>query len=121
MKKDIKPLEAVLAGRLINAAEQLEGESIGAPVVVAELQNRLGSSLLSLGFAPQAIPIIEKSRTIRVKLLGPDHPETLASMNNLAKGYKDAGNLDLALPLFEETLKLRKSSLAPTTLTLSAA
>jgi tetratricopeptide (TPR) repeat protein len=34
-------------------------------------------------------------------------------MNNLALGYQAAGKLDLALPLFEETLKLRKAKLGP--------
>jgi tetratricopeptide (TPR) repeat protein len=34
--------------------------------------------------------------------LGPDHPSTLTSMGNLAEGYRAAGKLDLALPLFEE-------------------
>ena len=34
-------------------------------------------------------------------------------MNNLAVAYQDAGKLDLALPLFEETLKLTKAKLAP--------
>ena len=34
-------------------------------------------------------------------------------MNNLAVAYQAAGKLDLALPLFEETLKLRKAKLGP--------
>ena len=34
-------------------------------------------------------------------------------MNNLAEAYRAAGKLDLALPLFEETLKLRKAMLGP--------
>ena len=34
-------------------------------------------------------------------------------MNNLALAYQAAGKLDLALPLFEETLKLRKAKLGP--------
>jgi tetratricopeptide (TPR) repeat protein len=34
--------------------------------------------------------------------LGPDHPHTLQSMNNLAYGYRAAGKLDLALPLYQE-------------------
>jgi tetratricopeptide (TPR) repeat protein len=34
-------------------------------------------------------------------------------MNNLAGAYKSAGKLDLALPLFEETLKLHKAKLGP--------
>src|SRR5437868_2045826 len=45
--------------------------------------------------------------------LGPDHPHTLMSMNNLATAYQAAGKLDLALPLFEETLKLRKAKRGP--------
>ena len=34
-------------------------------------------------------------------------------MNNLAWGYQAAGKLDLALPLFEETLKAIKAKLGP--------
>ena len=34
-------------------------------------------------------------------------------MNNLANGYRDAGKLDKALPLFEETLALQKTKLGP--------
>jgi hypothetical protein len=34
-------------------------------------------------------------------------------MNNLAVGYQAARQLDKALPLFEETLKLRKAKLGP--------
>jgi eukaryotic-like serine/threonine-protein kinase len=34
-------------------------------------------------------------------------------MNNLALAYHDAGKRDLALPLFEETLKLSKAKLGP--------
>ncbi|HEV3344317.1 MAG TPA: tetratricopeptide repeat-containing protein, partial [Pirellulales bacterium] len=45
--------------------------------------------------------------------LGPDHPSTLTCMDNLARGYHAAGNLDLALPLYEETLKLKKAKLGP--------
>ena len=50
---------------------------------------------------------------LRKAKLGPDHPDTLTSMNNLAMAYQDAGKLDLALPLFEETLRLRKAKLGP--------
>ena len=34
-------------------------------------------------------------------------------MNNLAGAYRDAGRLDKALPLIEETLKLTKAKLGP--------
>ncbi|MBM4224058.1 MAG: tetratricopeptide repeat protein, partial [Gammaproteobacteria bacterium] len=47
------------------------------------------------------------------QILAADHPATLTSMNSLAEAYRDAGKLDQALPLHEETLKLRKAKLGP--------
>jgi serine/threonine protein kinase/tetratricopeptide (TPR) repeat protein len=113
VKAGEEPLEAVLARRLVKAAAQLEGESVGEPEAVAAMQDRLGTSLLSLGFAPEAIPLLEKARATRQAKLGPDHPDTLLSMNNLALGYQAAKQLDKALPLFEETLRLSKARLGP--------
>jgi hypothetical protein len=43
--------------------------------------------------------------------LGADHPGTLASMHNLATAYQTAGQLELALALYEQTVKLRKARL----------
>jgi serine/threonine protein kinase/lipopolysaccharide biosynthesis regulator YciM len=106
-----EPLEAVLAKRLIQAAGQLEGESVGDPLMVAGLQYELGTTLLSLGFPADAIPLFEKARKTRSAQLGPDHPDTLTSMNNLALSRKAVGQLAKALPLYEETLKLKKAKL----------
>lgn len=107
------PLEDVLAKRLVKAADQLEGTTLGDPVTVARLQNQLGFSLLSLGYPDAAIPLFQKARATWSVELGPYHRDTLESMYNLALGFKDAGKLDLAMPLLEETLKLRKSKLGP--------
>ena len=70
------------------------------------MQNKFGDSLLGLGEPGKAIVLLEKARATRQAKLGPEHPDTLTSMNNLALAYQAAGKLDLALPLFEETLKL---------------
>jgi tetratricopeptide (TPR) repeat protein/tRNA A-37 threonylcarbamoyl transferase component Bud32 len=109
VKTGTQPLEAVLAKRLVKAADELEGEAVGDPLVVARLQDRLGAALLSLGHPRQAIPLHDKARQTRMARLGPDNPDTLTSMNHLASAYQAAGKLDLALPLFEETLKLQKA------------
>ena len=45
--------------------------------------------------------------------LGPDHPDTLTSMNNLANSYAALGRHAEALKLREETLALRKAKLGP--------
>ena len=86
---------------------------MGDPLAVAEMQNTLGVSLIGLGAAEEAIPLFAKSRETRKARLGPEHPETLNSVNNLALAYEGAGKLDLALPLKEETLKLTKARLGP--------
>ncbi len=103
----------VLRANLGKVIQELEGEAVGDALTVAELQDTLGRSLVGLGDYEQAIIVFEKSRQTRTAKLGPDHPDTLTSMNNLALGYRAAGNLDLALPLYEETLKLRKAKLGP--------
>jgi len=45
------------------------------------------------------------------ELLGPDHPDTLASMHNLARSYAELGRHADAVKLFQETLALRKGKL----------
>ena len=47
--------------------------------------------------------------------LGPDHPDTLVSMNNLARSYSDFGRYAEAVKLDERLSPLRRSSLDPTT------
>ena len=37
-------------------------------------------------------------------MLGADHPATLTSRNNLADAYQEAGRLEQAIPLHEQTL-----------------
>ncbi len=46
--------------------------------------------------------------TLQKVRLGPDHPDTLGTMNKLAASYQDAGKLDLALTLPDETLTRTK-------------
>ncbi|MDW4911440.1 tetratricopeptide repeat protein, partial [Streptomyces sp. ADMS] len=38
------------------------------------------------------------------RVLGEDHPDTLASRNNLAYAYQSAGDLGRSIPLYEQTL-----------------
>jgi serine/threonine protein kinase len=108
-----RPLQDVLRMNLSTAVKELEGSAIGDPLEVAEMQNRLGISLLALGEAGLAVEVLQKALDTRKAKLGPDHPDTLACMNNLANGYVDVGKDDLALGLFDETLKLTKAKLGP--------
>ena len=69
--------------------------------------NELGDS------APQAIAVGEPLVADFERLLGPDHPDTLGSRNNLAAAYQAAGRADKAIPLFEQTLAARVRLLGP--------
>jgi eukaryotic-like serine/threonine-protein kinase len=107
--KSVRPLQDVLKDNLKLAVKELDGSAIGDPLVVAEMQNTLGRSLFTLGEVGLAIEILGRARATRLRLLGTEHPDTLTCMGNLALAYQAAGKLDLALPLFEETLKLCKA------------
>ena len=111
--KDTLPLPDRLGRNLDLATAALEGESTDDPLGVAQMQGKLGRAQLGLGHFEQAIALFVKSRSTLASRLGPDHPNTLASMTNLATGYQAAGKLDRAMPLLEETLALSKAKLGP--------
>ncbi len=60
-----------------------------------------------------ALPLFEESLRLKKAKLGPDHPDTLTSMNNLAAAYWRMKQLDKSIPLFEETLKHRGGEARP--------
>jgi len=104
-----QPLQAILGERLDKATTALEGESISDPRTMAELQTILGQSQLGLGYPEKAIVLYGKALATYQSLLGPDDPESLACMNQLALAYQDAGQFDRAVVLFEDTLKLKRA------------
>jgi Tetratricopeptide repeat len=52
----------------------------------------------------RAIPLLEQALADCVRVLGPNHPDTLKSRNNLANAYRAAGDLGRAIPLLRKTL-----------------
>jgi serine/threonine protein kinase len=108
-----RPLQDVLRQNLSKAVQELEGSAIGDPLEVAAMQITLGQSLAGLGEAALAVEVFQKALDTRQALLGPDHPSTLSSMNNLAVAYLEGGQPTPALPLLEETFQKRKATLGP--------
>jgi tetratricopeptide (TPR) repeat protein len=54
---------------------------------------------------PQTASILLEHLVVQAEsVLGPDHPDTLASRNNLADAYESAGDLDRAIKLFVQVL-----------------
>jgi tetratricopeptide (TPR) repeat protein len=63
--------------------------------------------------AGQAITVGERLAADQARLLGPDHPDTLGSRNDLAVAYRDAGRTAEAITLHEQTLTARERVLGP--------
>jgi tetratricopeptide (TPR) repeat protein len=97
----------VAAGRLKEAIPLLE-EAYRASGNIGELRwvaEGLASAYLVTGKLPEAIALYERARDSQIATLGPDHPETLSTLNNLATAYWSAKQLDKSVPLFEDVLK----------------
>ncbi|WP_085575993.1 tetratricopeptide repeat protein [Streptomyces sp. 13-12-16] len=56
------------------------------------------------GALASALHAHQRALTTYERVLGADHPDTLASRNHLAGAYQAAGDLGRAIPLFEQTL-----------------
>ena len=72
-----------------------------------QVSSRLAETLhdaASLGMSQLALCLTD-SVTRACDALGPHHPDTLASRNNLAGTYRASGRLDKAIALYEQTLE----------------
>ena len=88
--------------RAAKAADELVGEAVGDPEAVARLQTLLGRTLLFLGDPTKAVEVLERARATREPMLGADHEDTLATLDNLALAYRAAGKLPEAIALHEQ-------------------
>jgi serine/threonine protein kinase/Flp pilus assembly protein TadD len=98
---------------LDSAAKKLETGLATQPSQRAQLQFTLGRTYLGLGLAQEAIPLFERARDYHLATSGPEHPDTLGAMPNLAGSYHLAGRRDEALKLQEEVLALSRKVLGP--------
>ena len=55
------------------------------------------------------IPFFEETLKLMKAKLGPDHPDTLFTMYNLAVAYWQAKQLDKSIPMFEDMLRLQEA------------
>ena len=103
-------------------AQALRGQAGPRPPRHAHRPQQPGRRLLDAPAGqPEAIALHEATLKLRESKLGPDHPDTLQSRNNLAIAYSPAGRMSEAIALLEATLKLARPSWAPTTPTRSRA
>ena len=105
-----------LAAEALTEASPLTGS---APAIGTRLgadayrDLRSGANLARANGTAAAIAVHERTVADRERMLGADHPHTLASRANLAHAYRQAGRLARALPLYERTFADWKRVLGP--------
>jgi serine/threonine protein kinase/tetratricopeptide (TPR) repeat protein len=83
------------------------------PAVEASIRNTLGGTYYYLGEPALAIAQFQSALQLRRQVLGPDHPDTLSSVDDLGMAYFSAGRLSEALTLLEKNLERRRSQSGP--------
>ena len=75
---------------LDQAARDLDAEFPGASKIKGELLHTLGETYSGLGLYDRAAELLTRALSVRQAALGPDHPDTLKSMYELAVGLPGA-------------------------------
>ncbi len=111
---------------LDRAAKELAPDKIEAnfpkqPLVQAEILGTVGNTYVNIGEYERGIAFIQRSLSLDRQVRSPSDPVTLGHINDTALAYLWCDKLDLALPLFQESLKLTEAAQAPIILIRSSA
>jgi tetratricopeptide (TPR) repeat protein len=93
---------------LDRAAAGIPGKFGGQPIVEASIRQTIGKAYFDLGVYPEAQRQWERAVELRRRVLGPDHPDTLTSLNDLADAFRVQSAFAQAEPLFTNVLETRR-------------
>ena len=104
---------------LDRAAAELAPDAIGnsfpgQPLVQAELLMTVGNTYRDLGEFGPAVAFLKRAADLRAEHRGPDHPDTLDALHNLARTYYVAGRRAEAIKLFQQVYDQRRAKLGAT-------
>src|SRR5207253_1842225 len=83
------------------------------PEVQAQMMHVMGGVYDSLGLYPQAQSLLTDAVNIRRRVLGPQNPDTLSSINGVCRLLWEQGHYAEAEKLGRETLDMRRRVLGP--------
>jgi tetratricopeptide (TPR) repeat protein len=106
------PRCASLTPHLLSVCET-EMVNAAASGECADLVNRAGEYFRVRGAYLEARPLFERALAIHEKVLGPEHPYTAMSLNNLAILLENHGDLAGSRPLKERALAIYEKVLGP--------
>jgi tetratricopeptide (TPR) repeat protein len=100
-----------LAVALVGGERDLpEGSELSAAILFGYLDEYRDGVLAAYA---ESRTFAERSLAIREKVLGPDHPDTVSSLNNLAVVIEKLGDLNASRKLKERALAIREVTLGP--------
>ena len=105
--------EVKVAEVLANAEKKIDTAFLDQPLVEAGVRQALSVAFSSLGQFEVALRHARRAYDLRLRLLGPEHPDTLSSMHNLAFVLQKLGKFDEARTLNERALEIRRRVLGP--------
>jgi tetratricopeptide (TPR) repeat protein len=117
---DVKVPEGLAKGRetkvvevLANAEKKIDTAFPDQPLVEAGVRYAMGTTYGALDQRDLAERHLTRSYELRRDLLGPDHPETLASMDRLLWTFSALGKHDEFRKLAGQTLEISRRTLGP--------
>jgi serine/threonine protein kinase len=102
-----------VADVLDRAGERLERSFAGSQATRGAMLEALGATYRGLGLYDKAVSLHSRALAAREAALGPDHPDTISSRNNLANAYAADGRAAEAIALHQTTLKWMESKFSP--------
>ncbi len=103
--------EVTVRSFLDAASEKLKNKFDQEPLVEASIRHTLGVTYRNIGDFGPAETQLERAYQVRRDQLGPKHPDTLSTMEALARVYWRQGRYDRAQSLFTETVQGRRQVL----------
>jgi tetratricopeptide (TPR) repeat protein len=99
---------------LDRAAERIGHKFDSQPLVEAAIRRTIGLAYYDLNSFAKAQPQLERAADLRKRALGPEHPDTLTSMDELGVLYTYQGKYGAAEALLTKVLEARKRVLGST-------
>ncbi|MGH7178185.1 MAG: tetratricopeptide repeat protein [Tepidisphaeraceae bacterium] len=105
---DARVRDQLVSAMITPAAERVGDTFKDRPIVEASVRETIRSVLVKIGRRDLALPHAETALSIRRRLLGEDHPDTLSSLNNYASVLEKLGRVTEAEPLYKQALDRRR-------------
>ena len=102
-----------VAEALGTAARKVDSDLAGHPARQAALRSTLANTYFSLGLIVEAIPLKEKARDYYLANSGPEHPNTITAMHELASLYWLMDRREEAFKLRAQVLPLSRKVNGP--------